>query len=123
MLKFKSLGQRMKNIDHIRIALAISAAMLIGLLPLPYGFYTLLRIATFAGSIYFAFLLWEQERYLGYALAFAALLFNPIWPIELDRGIWAFFNAAGTGLFAVVAWKFYTSNSAEPKSVDDQQSS
>lgn len=102
----------MKTGDHIKIAAGLGIAMFLALLPLPYGFYTLLRIATFVGGIYFAIQLWERERVLAYGLAFAGLLFNPIWPIHLDRNVWAIFNAAGACLFGAVAWKFYST--AEP---------
>lgn len=98
----------MKSGDHIKIAAGLAVAMFLALLPLPYGFYTLLRVGTFVGGIYFAIRLWDRERALAYGLGFAALLFNPIWPIHLDRNIWAIFNAAGTGLFGTVAWKFYS---------------
>lgn len=108
----------MKNIDHIRIALALSAAMIMAILPLPYGFYTLLRVATFVASIYFAIQLWERERFIAYGLAFAALLFNPIWPVGLSRDIWAVFNMAGACLFATVAWKFYVANDPSPDERD-----
>jgi hypothetical protein len=103
----------MKSVDHIRIALALSAAMFLAVLPLPYGFYTLLRIAVFGGGAYFAAILWERERAVAYCLAFAALLFNPIWPVHLSREIWLPINFAGMALFAVVAWKFFTAGDTE----------
>lgn len=50
----------MKTGDHVKIAAALGIAMFLALLPLPYGFYTLLRVATFFGGIYFATQLWER---------------------------------------------------------------
>ena len=69
----------------------ITAALLIWALSKhPYGYYTLLRFVVCgvtAFGVYFA----AEFKRIGWAWIFGiiAILFNPIFPIRLDRNTWA----------------------------------
>jgi hypothetical protein len=67
----------------------------IGLLPLPYGYYMLLRLFLCGVSLYFLTRpsgLRDAEKWV---LAGLAVLYNPIVPIELgSRPLWSIVNIA-----------------------------
>jgi len=70
--------------------LGFVAAALIGLaiLPLPYGYYTFLRLAVTGISAYLAYLQKENKDKSFYLLIAIAILFNPLIPIHLPREVW-----------------------------------
>lgn len=82
-----------KRIDlHPMIWLAPAILLVVALLPLPYGYYTLLRIVV--ASISIVMLLQEYrigDAVNGWSVVFTgtAILFNPLIPIHLTRAIWA----------------------------------
>lgn len=66
------------------------AFLLLGVLPLPYGYYTLLRLiacAVFAWAAYVSFE--NKEALLPWAFIILALLFNPVIKVYLSKEIWA----------------------------------
>lgn len=67
----------------------ISAMLLVGAMPMPYGYYTMLRLAAF---IVFSMLVYEfmirGSKILSWIFALAAILFNPIIKVHLSKGIW-----------------------------------
>jgi hypothetical protein len=71
---------------------------------IPYGFYTLLRIAVCGLAAYFAWRDWKVPTRI-WPLAFAAIavLFNPLMPIRLSRADWYPIDVAVAGLFALWA--------------------
>lgn len=86
------------------VAVIYIAAVLLfaGVAPLPYGFYTLLRIV---GTIVFAwaaFTAFERKSpSLPWAFGLVALVFNPLIPIHLPKEVWAFLDVgAGVLLLA-----------------------
>jgi len=90
---------------------AIPAAMLIiALAPLPYGYYTLLRIVVCGAA---AFLAWQtytlEGQITGWVvlLGLIAALFNPIFPVHLTRDIWRIIDPFCAGLFG---WHFFKVN-------------
>jgi len=66
------------------------AGLFIGcLLPVPYGYYQFLRLATLPLFGVLAFNEYKRQHYALVILCVcAALLFNPIIPVYLDRNIW-----------------------------------
>ena len=77
----------MKKINTIKIGLAIM--LLICLLNMPYGYYQFVRLISFFGFGYLAYLKSEQgfknEKILFIALA---ILFQPFIKISLGRELW-----------------------------------
>lgn len=79
-----------------------------------YGFYVLLRWVVCGASAFCAYLSFTLKsvpwRWL---FALLAILFNPIFPIRLDRQTWAYFDvAAGLLLLASI---FFIRESIPPK--------
>jgi len=66
--------------------LGTAAMLLFAIFSLPYGYYTILRLAVSISSGISAFNCLENEK-TGLALVFGLilLLFNPIFPIYLER--------------------------------------
>lgn len=82
----------------------IAAGMLfVGTLPLPYGYYLLLRLVatgTFAWAAYAAYS--KQYNILPWLFCVLTLLFNPIIKIHLPKELWAVVDvSAGILLLAV----------------------
>lgn len=74
----------------------IAALLIIAVFDLPYGYYTFLRIVVTGICAYY---LYEEYKATGGRLEFMVILFgvltilyNPIIPIHLEKGIWIFFN-------------------------------
>jgi hypothetical protein len=87
-----------------------AAMALLAVLPLPYGYYTMLRLVVTIASLTSA--VWFYRRagrsWLIVALVTVALLFNPIVPVFLDRGIWLVVDvvvAAFLTFVAIRAWR------------------
>ena len=87
------------------IVIYITVAMLwIGAAPLPYGYYTLLRLVAtivFAWAAYVAYQ--GKHNFLPYAFGLLALLFNPIIVVHLEKTLWSAIDvAAGIFLLATI---------------------
>ena len=72
-----------------KIGLGVAIALLICLFPMPYGYYTLVRVIVmvFFGCLAFSF---NKEGKTNYAIAFGsvALLFQPFFKTALGREMW-----------------------------------
>ncbi|HIL58568.1 MAG TPA: hypothetical protein EYG39_11750 [Rhodothermales bacterium] len=78
-----------------------AALCALALAPLPYGYYTLLRIAVTAAAGYGAVLAWESEDVAwAIGLGLLAAAFNPIIPVHLSRGAWAAVDLAAAAALA-----------------------
>jgi len=89
-----------KNIILCVAALFLFAALIDGW---PYGFFTLLRFVVFVATAYVAWMAYEQqkEKWI-WIFGFLAVLFNPFFPIYLNRDLWSIIDLA-TGVFLVVS--------------------
>ena len=73
-----------KNILYIPACIALLA-----ILPLPIGFYTIIRIALFGFALWTAFQIYKLSNNMWILFAVIAVLFNPIVPLYLhDKSIW-----------------------------------
>lgn len=84
-----------------KVAIYGAAAMLfLGALPLPYGYYMLLRIVACGAFAYACFIAYgNRASALPWAYGLFAVLFNPIAPIHLAKGAWMLVDiAAGATL-------------------------
>jgi uncharacterized protein DUF6804 len=74
------------------VSIGVPILLLIGLAPLPYGYYTFLRILVCASCIYLAKK--YHNRFTARSIIFGLLgiLYNPIIPIHLTREIWTWLN-------------------------------
>lgn len=80
---------------------APAALLLLALIPLPYGYYTFLRIVVTlcAALAAFEFYMSAKWRFISYIFIGIAILFNPVLPIYLTRTIWAPFDVIVAGIF------------------------
>ena len=68
---------------------AIAVASLVAIFPLPYGYYTLLRIVVTIGCIVYLASNYEGELTRGVVtFGVILILFNPLIPIWLSKPIW-----------------------------------
>ncbi|WP_431299193.1 DUF6804 family protein [Tabrizicola sp. BL-A-41-H6] len=76
---------------HPAIWLLPAAMLLIALLPLPYGYYQLLRVIVFGCAAVLAWKTYEATKTASLTVVVfgsIALLMNPFIPVELPRVIW-----------------------------------
>lgn len=76
--------------------------LLLALLPMPYGYYTFLRISICIFSGYLAYKTWQNNIQIWmWIFMCIAILFNPIIPIYLGRALWAFVDIIVVIVFLV----------------------
>ena len=90
--------------DNFIIARVVTAILLIiARFPLPYGYYTFLRIAVTAVSIWGIFIAAQSEKTFWLWIFIAiAILFNPLFPIYLTKYVWGFFDI-GTAILLLIS--------------------
>lgn len=80
------------------LILAAAAMLLGGLAPLPYGYFTLLRLVACITLAWAAFVAHRRHvPAMPVIFGILALLFNPLIPVHLSRGAWGMIDA-GTAL-------------------------
>ena len=81
-------------------------ALAITLFPLPYGYYTLLRVVVCLAAIVIAADSHDKPNAGAWPLAFIALaiIFNPIFPLHLGRTVWLPVDIAAALIFAGHLW-------------------
>jgi hypothetical protein len=91
---------------HWAVWLVPAALLLLALLSFPYGYYTFLRLAVTLSAGLLAYWSWSRQQPL-WAIAFAAvaLLFNPLFPVYLDRSTWGPIDVAVAALY-IAHWLF-----------------
>jgi hypothetical protein len=90
----------------VRLVAAVPAALLVvAVFPMPYGFYTLLRLVVTAAAVLIVWreLSGSQRPLWAVLMGLVALLFNPVVPVHLTREIWFFIDLAVAAIFAVYA--------------------
>lgn len=88
------------------VIVVVSLLLVAGALPLPYGFYQLLRVVACATFAWAALTAWRRGHETpAWAFAIAALLFNPLVKVPLGRELWMVVDvAAGLGLWLSRRW-------------------
>ena len=86
-----------------RILMACIAMLVLALLPLPYAYYMLLRVAIFGVCAYLAVAAFSNEKAeLGWMLAVSALVYNPVFPVHMTKDGWTVVNLLTIGLFGYI---------------------
>ncbi len=88
----------MKN----NLLLVPAGALLLAVLPLPYGFYILLRWIVLGFSLYLAYRYsGNAAKMTGWALTYLliAVLWNPIMPVELGKESWFIPDLVAAAIF------------------------
>jgi hypothetical protein len=77
-----------------------AAVCLFAVFPLPYGFYTFLRLLVSIAGIVAAINLQKEGNFLWVLFAAIVLLFNPLIPVYLSRELWFPIDLIVAGCFA-----------------------
>jgi hypothetical protein len=85
------------------IIIYISAVMLfLGVIPLPYGYYTLLRFVTTIVFIWAAYVSYNRGRKkITWLFCLVAILFNPFIIIHLPKELWSVVDVVA-GIFLLI---------------------
>ena len=77
--------------------------MAIGLLPMPYGYYSISRLVVCGCSIFFTLrLVKTNQRNLAWLFGGIAVLYNPLIPVHLnEKAFWIIVNIATAIIFIV----------------------
>lgn len=94
-----------------RAVIFIAAGMLfIGVLPLPYGYYMLLRFVACGVFAWAAFITYEKnEEVLPWVFGILAVVFNPLIKIHFPKELWAVIDFC-SGLFLLLISKSLLTN-------------
>lgn len=85
----------------ITVIYIASAMLFVGAAPLPYGYYTLLRLVATGVFVWAAFIVYERNhKSLPWVYGVLALLFNPLIKIHLPKELWAVLDI-GSGILLV----------------------
>lgn len=90
------------------IKLIIAVLLLLCLIDMPYGFYSLVRFAATAAFAYLAYDSFKsKEDGKGFIFAALALLFQPFFKVALGRTIWNIVDVVvAIGLFYLIITSF-----------------
>ena len=90
---------------HHRVPCVVAALLLLGCLGhWPYAYYQFLRLTVTTAAAYVARTAWSFERYrTAWLFVAICLLFNPIAPVFLRRGVWIPIDIATAVAFVVAA--------------------
>lgn len=76
------------------------AALFLGALPLPYGYYTLLRLVATCFFIWCAVIAHNKNNNFLFIFIILALLFNPIFKVYFPKELWSIIDVT-VGLFVL----------------------
>lgn len=82
--------------------LVLSLLLIVGIFDMPYGYYTFLRITITLSSIFLAYLNYKDNSfYWFWFFCLVAILFNPVFPIYLDKYHWLILDIVISFMFLV----------------------
>ena len=74
----------------------------VAVLPLPYGYFMFLRLAVTAAAAYVAYVNFNKDIPVwGIVFVGVALLFNPLYTVHFDKGLWAVIDIVVAALFFI----------------------
>lgn len=87
----------------------VAVMLLAGILPLPYGYYMLLRLVAcgvfgFAGYITYQ----RQRKLLPWLFVFVSLLYNPVFKIHFPKDVWMVIDFVSALALFITRRKFQT---------------
>lgn len=88
-----------------RLNIILAVLLLLCLFKMPYGYYTLMRLAATVGFVYMAYKYYEMKKEaLVWNFGALALLFQPLVKIALGRDIWNIVDVAVAVLLVVLTF-------------------
>lgn len=105
----------------IKFPIIISVIMLLlSILPLPYGYYTLLRIIVCGTAIYLVWFSYKLSKMVWvWIMGGIAILFNPLIPIHLNKGTWVFIDLIISILFLIFLRLYKNESNTQKKTKPD----
>lgn len=90
--------------NHKQTCYVAAVLLAVAILPLPYGYYVLMRIAVFGIAVFILIEVWQARPVLQEVLILGgvALLFNPIIFVTFSRSIWFPIDLLAAGGLACV---------------------
>ena len=113
-LEKNSQKNSMSKVEKIKFnktpAIIVSILLLLTFFSLPYGYYNFLRIAVTGVSVFYAYYLHQQNlvekmNFWFWGLIAIAVLFNPLFPIYLDKAIWGILDVLTVVFFVGFVYK------------------
>ncbi|MFC1871663.1 DUF6804 family protein [Chloroflexota bacterium] len=87
---------------HYIPALVVAIMLLVAVAPLPYGYYQFMRWAVCGVAIFIAYKSFTWEKHWAiWVFSAVAILFNPLFPIHLEKEIWQPIDAVCALLFGL----------------------
>lgn len=112
----------MKTTERIWAPQALASVMLLWALhpDNPYGYYVLLRGVCFGvfGFLVFQSLVLRMHGW-SWILGITAFLYNPVFPVHMDREIWTFVNVATIGLAIMSIFRIPVQKRTDAKEVKE----
>ena len=104
------------------ILASVSALLFIAIFPMPYEFYTIVRLFVCICMSYMAYSGFSNDDYTFWPwfFGFIAVLFNPIIPIHMTKEIWMAIDFVVGSLFAYLAYEEYIQSHISHHDVADQ---
>lgn len=103
----KKTGGSVTRGTYLALHLVPAALLVAALAYWPYGYYTLLRFIVCIAAVWLAVLDFQRNDKITpwvIVLGIIAILFNPIAPVYLSRGTWAYLDVAAAILFGIHAY-------------------
>jgi hypothetical protein len=98
-------GKNDQDLTYFNWVWLLPAGMLLlAVLPLPYGYYTLLRLVVCLASLIHAAFGWQYLKPVAFISGFLAILFNPLIPIHLDKEVWLVIDIAAA-IYQFIVWR------------------
>ena len=97
-----------KELENRKIAVIISVVMLFLAVPslFPYGYFQILRWIVTGTAIYSGYISYKLDyKAWVWIMAIIAILFNPIAPIHLDKGLWVMIDTV-TAVLMFISLRF-----------------
>ena len=96
-----------KNISIKLPIVASIVLLLLAILPLPYGYYTFLRLVVCPTAIFLAWISYKRQRASWmWGMTLIGILFNPFIPIYFGRELWIIIDIVIAVVFGSFLLKF-----------------
>lgn len=99
----------MAGIVSYKLLAFTSLVLFVAIAPLPYGYYTFMRIVVCGASAYIAYqLVTENKGHIWpWLFGLITILFNPIIVIHMSKETWMLVDGLACILFGYLAWREY----------------
>ena len=90
----------MEGRPHLGPAIIAAVMLLIGIFPLPYGYFQLLRWIICGIAIFLVYIAYKYKKvWVTVIFGVIAILFNPIFTIHFEKNVWQWIDALCAAVF------------------------